>query len=313
MLADKRQHHARQTGLGSSPTALKIRLLSWWRGVGPGQADPGYEAQTEFSADQDELSGQPWSTDRIAAIEAVWGDGFMLPGGERFARKLLAVLNLSPKNSVLEVGAGLGGTARTLSRQHNLWLEAIEPVAQVAVAGQRCSAAAGLARRAPIDSIDLDTFELKPRRYHAIYSREWMFTVANKDRVLDQIAAGLKPNGEVLLTDLVVSAPETRLAGDRNILRPGERAHFWTADRYSGALRQRGFLVHHALDLTTEYLDHIHAAWSKMPQTVETLDLSPHLREFVVEEGEVWLNRWNALEKGDLAVMRFHARLVEAD
>jgi hypothetical protein len=46
---------------------------------------------------------------------------------------------------------------------------------------------------------------------------------------------------------------------------------------------------------------------------VETLELSPHLREFVVEEGEVWLNRWNALDKGDLAVMRFHAQLVESD
>lgn len=53
-------------------------------------------------------SHQEYDDDLTTLLEAVWGDGFMSPGGPDEVDRILANLDLS-KMSVLDIGCGLGG------------------------------------------------------------------------------------------------------------------------------------------------------------------------------------------------------------
>ena len=46
--------------------------------------------------------------------DRLWGEGFTTPGGAEYVINFIQLLDLSEKKSLLNVGAGLGGPARSI-------------------------------------------------------------------------------------------------------------------------------------------------------------------------------------------------------
>lgn len=293
------------------PVSLKARLIAWWNGdeIDTGTAKKAQSRRNDHVNNWNSADEAPLSAMRLAAIEAVWGDGFLVPGGKRFARKMLAILAPTSKMSVLDLTADLGGTARAIAEQYNLWMDAFDPIGQLATEGHRRSVAAGLGKRVPIRPIDIEEFELRSRRYNAIYSRERLFTVANKDRVLDQMVVGLKARGQILITDFMVAPDAASIDATATLGRNGEPPHLWSMRQYRSALERRGFKILLAQDITREYVELIHAAWSNVPGIIRRENIDRRHVDLIVEEGEMWLERSRALENGDLIVGRIHAQI----
>jgi hypothetical protein len=166
-----------------------------------------------------------------------------------------------------------------------------------------------LGKRAPITPVDAAHFELMPQRYDAIYSRERLFAGPGKERILDQCAAGLKDKGQLLITDLVVTKEDDTGIDTAALRRDGEEPEFWTVEHYRDELEARGFLIFLAQDLTAEYLDQIHSAWARAMEYLAQTRPAPTQRELIIEEGEVWLARWLALEAGEIGFARIHAQI----
>ena len=304
--------HASVEGDGYVP--LKERFRAWWNGNDSTGTTHLRRATASLAIEHSGTDDEPpWSPARIRAIEAVWGTGFLLPGGGRFARKLLAVLAVSSKKSVLDLTADLGGTARALANQHNLWMDAFEPIERLATEGHRRSVIEGLAKRVPVTAINFDTFELPPRRYDAIYSRERLFTVSNKDRVLDQCVIGLKDRGQVLLTDFMLPERIISTRTDTSLRRTGETPHLWTMRQYRAAFEARGLLVRLANDLSSDYLQLMHDAWSKAPEAIRRERMSRRQVDLIMEEGGMWLARSRAMRDGKLVLGRIHAQLDKVE
>ena len=64
-----------------------------------------------------EEASQEYDDDMVALLEAVWGEGFMSPGGTGEVDRYLQGVNLAG-SSVLDIGCGLGGVDVHLVKQH---------------------------------------------------------------------------------------------------------------------------------------------------------------------------------------------------
>lgn len=291
---------------------LMDRFSAWWNGEDvPIHRAP--EAPTQAVAIEiDEIleeDQQPWSAGRLSAMESVWGETFLEPGGERQARKLLALLTLDPRQSVLDLTAGLGGTALAISNRFGLWMDAFEPVEELAREGRRRCVMAGMGNRVAYQHVDFAEPSLPPGRYDAVYSRERLFSVENKQSLVEQCAGALKPNGSVLITDFVradsVSAQD---ANDAWACHDGESAHLWSLRDYRVALTDQGLNMLLCSDISEDYLAMVSRAWARVPLQIRDKSLSRRKVSLLMEEGEIWLSRIRALESGQIGVGRIHAQ-----
>lgn len=299
---------------------LKQRLVAWWEGYdlsAPGRRGSdggdagaaGGAAPTPAPGQGKHLNrrGKPlWTADRVQVTEKIWGDGFSTPGAADFIPTVVKPFGLNPAMSVLDIGAGLGGATRTMAQQFGAWVTGVEQNPVLAEAGMARSTKAGLARQAPIQLMDLETFRW-PKRVDAIFSKDTLYTVRNKDGLIDAMEAALKPRGQMLFTDYVLES-----AKDRS--REVEAWHqhepvepnVWTVEQTVSALQQRNLDIRIAEDNTELHRATVLAAIQALVNHLETVSMDRETKLAVMEEVELWARRIAALERG-LKMYRFYA------
>ncbi len=288
---------------------LKTRMLAWWHGTDPGLKPVSVE-ENDLQVDEGTGIQDPnvsWSPTKMKAAQAVWGESFIEPGSASLVRKIMGPVAAEPAHTILDLSAGLGGTAFHLAKELNLWMEALEPERELLEKARDLAKSFMLTRRVPLQIVDYSTFRLAATKYDIIYSRERLFAYPQKGRIIKQAAMGLKPNGQILITDYMLKDPncesesfQTWKAAESSKIFP------WTSEQYLDKLRQEGFKIRATHDLSENILEKIHQGWHKF---VKTLDSSKVDRQFVsqvIKEGEVWLARAKTLETGDVQVLRIH-------
>ena len=76
-----------------------------------------------------------WPPERIALTDRLWGEGFATPGGAEYVTDFIQLLDLSEKISLLNVGAGLGGPARVMTKEKGVWVTGLEALGEVGRGG----------------------------------------------------------------------------------------------------------------------------------------------------------------------------------
>jgi len=64
-----------------------------------------------------------------------------------------------------------------------------------------------LKKRAPIEPCDLAEIDLEPVHYPVIFSLETFYKVADKAEFYAKVYRSLKPEGQLLFTDIMVPEP----------------------------------------------------------------------------------------------------------
>ena len=155
----------------------------------------------------------------------------------------------------------------------------------------------------------LASLEITPNKYHVAYSREALYAVKPKPHLVDQIAKGLKQDGQFLLIDYVMSAgsQDSPLIAKWRKLEP-EQLHLWTLDQYEEAFRRHGLSIFASEDFSSAMADEIHNAWLRMLRNLQTGEIDRRNIDHIMREGKLWQSRLNALRSGDLKLMRVDAR-----
>jgi len=155
-----------------------------------------------------------WTQD--ALLESLWGDHVHLghygdPAGPRdfrqakedFVHELVrwsGLDRLPPGSTVLDVGCGIGGSARILGRDYGLDVLAIS-ISPGQIARARALTPPSLEPRcrfAVMDALDLD---LGDGSFDAVWSVEASPHMPDKQRYVDELLRVLKPGGGVALAD----------------------------------------------------------------------------------------------------------------
>jgi len=286
---------------------LKSRLNAWWHGddvpISTGQSGQPDNRAIEIDKDLDRCR---WPAGSISMVQKLWGDGFAEPGGTAFVKKILSLMKFESSNTILDLSAGLGGTACSLAKEHNLWMDAFEADEALASGGIQFASRHGMSKKVPIKHVDFETLELPKAKYDQIYSREALFMIKNKKNVIKQISKSLKPKGQVLIVDYMLGEKSNRANVDKWLNSEPEKPHPWTAELYHTAFDHYGISIWTTNDLSEEYSKRIHEGWLLMIDTISKGGFDRKTIDSLMHEGEIWLNRSRALEAGDLTVKRIH-------
>jgi len=306
---------------------LKLRFKAWWDGHDL-QAElekaQGTEDIAKVVADNPASkpaaaveAGKPkilWPSERLRLAQEIWGAGYVSPAGDEYILDLIKPFALNPKLSLLEIGAGLGGSARAIADKFDLWVTAFEAEPLLVEKGIEQATKVGMEKRAALSLFDPEHPDLKKKRYDCILAREAFFTVMNKSAALKTLLEGIKSKGQVLITDFMLPEGGQLTSGVKSWCESEPVPPvLWQVSQMRSALKKLGFDIRIEEDVTKGYRQRLFSGWASLVGSLRREDFMDEGRYsgkkgmLMVKEAEFWLNRDKILSTGELGVFRFHA------
>lgn len=306
---------------------LGLKLTAWWEGYDSDEiavrlaeraaADGTSDNATPTGRKPTEtldaaLPVDPWDEETIEIAQYVWGDGFCGPGGPEYIVGLSKLLALSPEMSMTQLGAGLGGPARTLVDRFGVWVTGYEESEQLVAAGNKLSKIAGMEKKAVISYYNPEEHDEFDRQFDRVFSKEALFTIKNKSGMVRAVEEKLKPGGLVLITDYVVADDSVYAKDTYKQWRVGEPCDPSpsTADELKKHIKDVKLQVRVSEDITDEYVKLINQAWAgadKVAAKLVSQENGTALIQTLMREAEFWARRKKMLESGDLRLWRIVA------
>lgn len=306
---------------------LMLRLKAWWEGYDSSEIEARLAARADLANSADIaapvekkpievldpiLPIDPWDEETIDIAQYIWGDGFCGPGGPEYIVSLSKLLALSPEMSMIQLGAGLGGPARTLADRFGVWVTGYEGSQQLVDAGNELSKIAGMSKKAVLSYYDPEEHEDFDRQFDRALSKEALFTIKNKAGMIRSIEEKLKPGGLFLITDYVVADESIYAKDTYKQWRVGERVDPCpnTANEMKQMLKDVKLQVRVSEDISDDYVKLINRAWAGADKVAAKLAKEENgaaLIQTLMREAEFWARRKRMLESGDLRLWRFVA------
>jgi len=267
------------------------------------------EAQEEEEFVDTSSPNQQWPDARLKIVQDIWGKDFLKPGGAANVIELVRPLALNADQSVLDIGAGLGGSSRTIATETGAWVNGYETNADLAEAAMHLSKMAGMTRKAPIAPLPPEGPDLKPKSINAMFSKEALYKVEDKEGLLGVVDEILRSRGQIMLTDYV-AAKEGQTTPGLEAWSAQERtpAHLWTTQNYRSYFEGHGYDVRVAEDITDKYYSTVVTGFSEFSNTIKHFRGDKEMEGWSVREAEYWVRRMAPFESGDLRVCRVFAQ-----
>ncbi len=249
-----------------------------------------------------------WPAERIELAGRLWGEGYVLPGGEEETLRLARPLGLSAASRLLVLGCGPGGAVCSIAGRLGVCVSGFDADPDLVVAGTALCAGSGLGERAQVSLWDPEQPDFPRRYYHHALGLEPM-RAASAETVLAGISLGLRPNGQLALLEIICAE---RTAGATAELAlwmqlEGRIAPPPTEAAISRALGRLGFEIRVAEDVSQQHTNCVVRGWREIVRTLEEKRPEPAAAARLLREGEFWLHRGRLLRSGRLRLIRWHA------
>ncbi len=149
-------------------------------------------------------------------LEAIWGAGFMSPGGAAEVARLVADTPIAGA-LVLDVGAGLGGAAMALLQNHGAaHVTGFDVQGDMVARANRTATEAGLADRLHFVLGAPGPLPFADGTFDVVFTKDAMIHVQDKPGVLAQMFRVLRPGGYLVFGDWMCgTAPSHQADLDR--------------------------------------------------------------------------------------------------
>jgi ubiquinone/menaquinone biosynthesis C-methylase UbiE len=178
----------------------------------------------------------------IRFLEALWGDGYLSPGGPEEVDRVLEGLSLQGK-TVLDIGCGSGGITLHLIERHGaahaIGFDVELPVVEAA---RLRAAKRGLSARATFVQAPPGPLPFADRSFDVVFSKDALLHVPDKDTLFAEIFRVLRPGGVFAASNWMIShdgepSPEMKAY----IAAEGLSFAMASPARYAQAMRRAGF------------------------------------------------------------------------
>ena len=122
--------------------------------------------------------------------------------GRASTLELAEIANLKNNDLILDVGCGLGGTARHLAEQYNCHVYGIDLTEEYISVGKWLTGLVGLSDRVELYQGSALYIPFKDERFDVVWTEHVQMNIANKNRFYSEIARVLKPGGRLLFHDI---------------------------------------------------------------------------------------------------------------
>jgi ubiquinone/menaquinone biosynthesis C-methylase UbiE len=141
-------------------------------------------------------------TDHLTPDDVAPIDEFHIRGREA-TEELGQLAQLQAGQRVLDVGCGLGGTARYLAARYRVQVIGIDLTAEYCQVGQMLSERTGLVDRVTLVTADALTLPFKESSFDTVWSEHVAMNIANKHGLYREIHRVLRRGGRLALYDIV--------------------------------------------------------------------------------------------------------------
>jgi len=300
---------------------LMMRLTAWWEGYDVADIEARLRNKdnagkvgilTESEAQKvEEIEKEKWTKVRIQVTELAWGEGYCGPGGPNNVIEMAKSLTLTSEKSIMIIGSGLGGPARTLVKEHGTWVDGYETSPELTEKGMDMSKRLGLDKKTNLIQKDLNEIVSFDRQYDAAFSKEMIFTVQDKPRLFQAIYNSMKPGTLFAFTDFILDNSES--FNNTDVQKWMKQEPFdpypTTTELMINMMKKSGFSVRVKEDITDHYRGLVRETWDDAESILERLiDIGEEARESlltVAREAKFWERRIRIMDSGDLKVMRF--------
>ena len=149
------------------------------------------------------------------ALQFMWGEGFLSPGGPEEVAEMVSGLDLNGKR-VLDIGSGIGGVDLLLATAHRasevLGID-VEP--QLVESARALIASRGLAERIAFQLVEPGPLPLPDASLDVVFSKDAMVHIEDKAGLYSEVLRVLKPGGWFTAADWLWSegAAESPVVG----------------------------------------------------------------------------------------------------
>lgn len=178
----------------------------------------------------------------IRFLEALWGEGYLSPGGPEEVDRVVEGLPLTGKD-VLDIGCGSGGITLHLVAKHGaasaIGFDVELPVVEAA---RRRAEAQGLAERVSFVQAPPGRLPFADASFDVVFSKDALLHVPDKDALFAEIFRVLKPGGVFAASNWMIAhdgepSPEMRAY----VAAEGLSFAMASPARYADAMRNAGF------------------------------------------------------------------------
>lgn len=161
---------------------------------------------------------------------------------DRTNKHVAEIANLTPDQSVLEVGCGYGATARFLAKTVGCSVVATNISDRELAEARRLTKAAGLDDKVRFAYGDFHALDFQDGQFDVYWCQESFLHAVDKLQVLQEAYRVLKPGGRLVLTELLVRDGTPDDIRERVYERVGA-PEMWDAPDYRQAMQNLGFRV----------------------------------------------------------------------
>jgi ubiquinone/menaquinone biosynthesis C-methylase UbiE len=129
--------------------------------------------------------------------------------GRAATREVAEMANLKASDLVLDVGCGLGGTARYLSEHYKCHVKGIDLTEEYISAGTKLTTFANLSDRVELNYGSALNLPYEDERFDIVWTQHVQMNIFDKHRFYSEIARVLKPGGRFMFHDVFRSSGET--------------------------------------------------------------------------------------------------------
>jgi len=222
-----------------------------------GQSNAGEELQKFLDANQ-------YSRKSILRYEKIFGKTYVSTGGEATTAEFCAQMGLEPGMKLLDVGAGIGGSAFYMAKSFGITVDGVDLSSNmVEIARENLAKMSEeVQKKVTFRVEDATTMEYPENHYDVVYSRDTILHIADKKSLFQNFFKTLKPGGRVVITDYcrgdLAKAGKADYGQDFKDYVADRGYHLLTVEQYGQVLTEAGFASVDAQDKTELFVEILH-------------------------------------------------------
>ncbi len=245
------------------------------------------------------MSDEHYPPRLIAMLEAVWGQGFLSPGGPDEVARVLEGHDLTGK-SVLDIGCGAGGIDIALATTHGAaYVTGIDVEDSVLTHARALVAAKGLTDRIGLVKVAPGPLPFPPCTFDVVFSKDSIIHIPDKQALMAEVARVLKPGGWFLASDWLIGVEVISPRMAEYIAAEGLDFGMATPARYGSALVSNGFTDLRIASRNRWYRDEARREVARMKSTMGDAAAAIVGRDFVDHNIAIWERMIPVLDTGE--------------
>lgn len=148
-----------------------------------------------------ENAHQEYDDDFVCLLEAVWGEGFLSPGGAEEVEKIIGDADLHNK-CILDIGCGTGGITQFLMNRYQPRSIVGVDVEKSLIGKCRARAAEnGMGEELTYQHIGPGPLPFSESSFDIVFTKDSLIHIKDKQSISDEVFRVLKPDGLFLASD----------------------------------------------------------------------------------------------------------------